>query len=64
VQFCAQDNSANIQSKGSNDQLKKELKASHFNIGNPMGSMVNPAPIPPVDSSQRGVKQLSYEETK
>lgn len=56
VQFDHKDNTVNLMSRGPNDQLQKELKASHFTIGNPMGNMKNPPPIPPVETNRFTVR--------
>jgi len=40
------------------------MKASHFTIGNPVGTMIHPPAMPPVPSTTKTVTQLSMEEAK
>ena len=40
------------------------MKASHFTIGNPVGTMIHPPAIPPVPTTTKTVTQLTMEEAK
>jgi hypothetical protein len=56
--YTPKDNSVNMAQRKVTERIKREIKSSHFNIGNRNGDMTHPKPVTPF---QKDITKLSFE---